>query len=219
MTDTAPLPPEDEADMQAAEYVLGVLPHGQRVLAAQRVKTDAAFAARVADWEARLEPLNQEFAEVAAPDLLPRIEARLFAAAPHPRFGFALLAGLLTATVLALGIFVSVEMPRDQELTARLAAEAQPLTFSATIDPSMGTLTLVRTAGDAPPPGQDLELWVIGADGVPSSLGLIRSAEETRAAPDLAPGMVLAVSLEPEGGSKTGQPTGPVLVTGVLTEG
>jgi anti-sigma-K factor RskA len=30
---------------------------------------------------------------------------------------------------------------------------------------------------------------------------------------------VLAVSLEPAGGSPTGQPTGPVLVTGVIAEG
>jgi anti-sigma-K factor RskA len=69
--------------------------------------------------------------------------------------------------------------------------------------------------------GKALELWALPKDGKPRSLGLVRNAGETRlvlAANDarLAGMTALAVSLEPGGGSPTGQPTGPVLCSGAV---
>jgi anti-sigma-K factor RskA len=67
------------------------------------------------------------------------------------------------------------------------------------------------------------ELWLIPADGVPRSLGVIGlgGTQRVTLAPTLlelvADGAVLAVSLEPVGGSPTGAPTGPVIATGRLT--
>jgi anti-sigma-K factor RskA len=127
---------------------------------------------------------------------------------------------MATAALLALAIFITRPMPPSGPiLSARLEAEAQALAFAARLDAGTGLLTVTRVAGTPPDPGQDLQLWAIGADGVPVSLGLIQQAEVTRPAEGLAPGVVLAVSLEPAGGSTTGAPTGPVLVTGVLTGG
>lgn len=212
-----PLPPED--DVLAAEYVLGVLDSVERAAAARRIRADAGFAEAVRQWEERLSPLNAGYPEVAPPDLMPALEARLFPQAeppPRRRNWFAPIAGALTAAVLALGILTLVPPPAPPPLTASLAAEGQALAFAARI--ADDTLTLTRTAGEAPA-GQDLELWVIGGDGVPASLGLIREAETSRPAGGLAAGQVLAISLEPTGGSTTGQPTGPVLVTGTLVEG
>jgi anti-sigma-K factor RskA len=68
--------------------------------------------------------------------------------------------------------------------------------------------------------GRDLELWALPAGKPPRSLGvagraeravlaLARDAERT-----LGDVPALAVSLEPEGGSPTGAPTGPVLAVG-----
>ncbi len=64
---------------------------------------------------------------------------------------------------------------------------------------------------------KSFELWAI-AGGPPKSLGLVSA---TPGKPLLVPasavaaaGTVLAVSLEPQGGSPTGQPTGPVLFQG-----
>jgi hypothetical protein len=57
----------------------------------------------------------------------------------------------------------------------------------------------------------------------PRSLGLIQPGQPIRLTipPDLAgrltPDAALAVSLEPPGGSPTGQPTGPVIASGKLT--
>ena len=71
-------------------------------------------------------------------------------------------------------------------------------------------------------PGQSLELWAIPPDGKPISLGVIPAGgkgkvelSETQKALIGKP-IALAVSLEPKGGSPTGQPTGPVLYQGSL---
>jgi anti-sigma-K factor RskA len=65
------------------------------------------------------------------------------------------------------------------------------------------------------PAGKSYELWAIG-DGrkQPESLGIIDKDVQRNVA--ISPGTILAVSLEPAGGSPTGQPTGPVVYTGKL---
>jgi anti-sigma-K factor RskA len=224
MTDLVALPPDEEADALAAEYVLGVLDLAERTRAEARAKADAGFAARIAAWEVRLAPLNDDFAEVRAPNLLPKIEARLFPKPEKPklrhRFSWGFLGGVLTAGVLALGMMLANDPVREGPvLTATLAADAAPLAFAASFDVESGQLQLSRTAGTGAETGKDLELWLIAGDGPPVSLGLVRTAELTLDAPGLLPGQTLAISLEPVGGSPTGAPTGPVLVTGVLTEG
>ena len=67
------------------------------------------------------------------------------------------------------------------------------------------------------------ELWLIPPDGKPRPVGLLRADQTvTLTLPaDLAAlarkDTVLAVSLEPPGGSTTVLPTGPVIATGKLT--
>jgi anti-sigma-K factor RskA len=67
------------------------------------------------------------------------------------------------------------------------------------------------------------ELWVIPADGTPRSLGVIAAAAPGMPRPRagsaavLAPGVTVAVSLEPAGGSPRSTPTGPVILTGKMT--
>jgi anti-sigma-K factor RskA len=64
-----------------------------------------------------------------------------------------------------------------------------------------------------------LELWALPRGGKPRSLGLVpadKGVLQLSAAADLTLSDVpmLAVSLEPKGGSRTGAPTGPVLYSG-----
>lgn len=64
-----------------------------------------------------------------------------------------------------------------------------------------------------------LELWAIAPGGKPHSLGLLNTQQPTQLAlatnmPDA--GFTLAISLEPRGGSPTGQPTGAVLYSGAM---
>ena len=66
---------------------------------------------------------------------------------------------------------------------------------------------------------KSLQLWLIPAGKQPVSLGLLANNSATRIEMDqktLAAGSTIAISLEPQGGSPTGLPTGPVLYSGLL---
>jgi anti-sigma-K factor RskA len=216
MTD-APLTPMEEDDALAAEYVLGVLDLADRTRAEDRIKRDAAFAAMVAAWETRLAGLNDAYAEAPAPDLLPKIEARLFPQAAKPKRNlFGWLAGALAAAAIAIVAVMVVPRTPQPEFLATLAGENQPLVFVASY--AEGNLTLTQTQGAAAGAENDYQLWLIVGDAAPVSLGLVEGPDVTRALANMPEGAVMAISLEPAGGSTTGAPTGPVLVTGVVTK-
>jgi anti-sigma-K factor RskA len=224
MTDPHDLSPEDEADALAAEYVLGVLTLEDRMAAEARIKSDAAFAARVARWETHFEALNDGYASAPAPDLMPQIEAGIFGRQERQQgqqdvrkrswWRFVTGAGVAAALAVAALLILPPSGDSGPTLTASLAADTQELAFSASY--SDGELTLAQLSGSEAEAGQDYELWLIVGDAAPVSLGLITDATTTRTLDGLEPGAVLAVSLEPTGGSTTGAPTGPVLVTGVV---
>lgn len=227
MTLPQDLPPDDAEDALAAEYVLGVLTLGERATAADRMRRDSRFAARVAHWQARLAPLDAETPEVApSPELLRRIESRLFPAPPrNPRWRFVLglAGGMLAAAAVAVLLLVVLPLrpgpdaPEQRAtLRAELVAEDTTLAFAA-LWREDGLLQVRRVSGEDAGDDQDYELWLIGSDGVPASLGLLRGLAAQAMVPDLGAGMTLAVSLEPAGGSTTGAPTGPVLAAAPLT--
>ena len=208
---TTPLPEDD--DLTAAEYVLGTLSLEDRAAAARRIGQDPAFAAAVHAWEDRFAALNDEYAEAPAPDLLPAIEARLFPAPPPKprRVGWL---GWLSgaATAAALLVLVSLALPIGQPaLVTEIVASDAAFQYEARFD---GTRLVVRRSeGAAAPAGEVHELWIIAPDQAPVSLGLLGDAPLEIDYPVPPEGWVLAVSLEPAGGSPTGAPTGPVLAT------
>lgn len=204
--------PEDEA--LAAEYVLGTLGLAGRSIAEARLRSDSSFAASVNDWQNRLSDLNDDYAEVAAPNLLPQIEARLFPQAAKPRRWFGWAAGALTAAALGAAAFLMMPVPPVATMTAELSAEASPLHYTAAI--AGDQLTLTRTAGSDAAAGKDYELWIIEGDKAPVSLGVLSQASVTIAAPKAAAGYLLAITLEPKGGAPEGKPTGPILAAGPL---
>lgn len=214
MTD-APFTPREADDALAAEYVLGVLGLSERAEAEARLKRDAGFAAMVAEWEVRLAGLNDSFDEAPAPNLLPQIEARLF---PHPSaprkawfgFNFGWLSGALVAAVLALASIATLAPPRP-ELVASLATADNRLAYRVTHFGEM--LQVTRVAGVPAVTGQVHELWIIAPNANPVSLGLLEDKPLVITYPTPPAGFVFAVSIEPAGGSPTGQPTGPVILT------
>jgi len=222
---TAPPPPfDDNDDLLAAEYVLGVLAIQDRVAAENRARRDPDFASAVAAWERRLSGLNENFREIKAPDLLPVLEERLFGRPETKRpfwrnwFAGAGLAAALSLLVLA---FLPVPQVSGPSLpgagfvpVVTLAAESDSLRYD--IGREGDRLRIARVGGNPAESGLVHELWLIAGDAAPVSLGLIPGNEVFLPAPALAAGVILAVSLEPSGGSPTGAPTGPVLVTGVV---
>jgi anti-sigma-K factor RskA len=215
MTDARPLTPREEDDAFAAEYVLGVLDLADRARAEDRIRLEPVFAGAVAAWELRLSGLNDEFADVPAPNLLPKIDARLFPAPARPqRSWLGWLAGAGVAAAIALAALMLVPGPVAPELVATLQGEGQPLVIAASY--ADGVLSVARSAGPAAAAGSVYELWLIDGDNAPVSLGLIDAASVERPVSSMPEGAILAISLEPSGGSTTGAPTGPVLVTGVV---
>jgi anti-sigma-K factor RskA len=214
----APLTPREADSALAAEYALGVLPLADRAAAEARARRDPAFAAEIAAWETHLGAMNDGFADAPPPDLMPAIEARLFPAAPPRRSGLlGWLVGALTAAALVLAVVLALPwLAPEQTMRAELAAADSALVYAVTY--AGDRLTVTRTAGDAAPQGQVHELWLIAGNADPVSLGMIDGDTTTLAMPAPVAGVTLAVSLEPDGGSPTGQPTGPVLVTGVVGE-
>lgn len=207
-----PLTPQDEDEALAAEYVLGVQDVEERAATERRLKTDARFAARVAGWEMRLAGLNADYAPAPAPDLLPKIEARLFPAPPPPprpaRRG--LWAWLAPVAVALLLVAVFLAVPRQGVLVAQMATEGGELAYDVRHQGEV--LTITRAAGTPAAAGRVHELWIIAPGAAPVSLGLLAEAPLEVTYPMPPRGWTLAVSLEPEGGSPTGAPTGPVLM-------
>jgi anti-sigma-K factor RskA len=84
-----------------------------------------------------------------------------------------------------------------------------------TVDTISNTLSIRRVA-DAAPAGKSYELWAVQPGQNPKSLGVVEQARYTRPLAVPTKDLVLAVSLEPRGGSPTGAPTGPVVFSGPL---
>ena len=213
MTDT-PIPPDDDDDLLAAEYVMGLLDLEDRTAAEARLRNDPAFLARVQDWEAQLAGLNDHYDEVPAPNLLPQIEARLFPTPPRRSLWASVLTWGATATAaVALAAYL-ILTPPDPNLVATLVADAGDLRYEAVI--TDGQLTITRVAGTGADPGRSHELWIIAGDNPPVSLGVLPDDREVIALPGASPGEILAITEEQPGGSPDGKPHGPILASGAL---
>lgn len=106
-------------------------------------------------------------------------------------------------------------------MAAELTSDGRPLLMVA-YDPVRSMALLVPMTSPTPDPEHSHELWLIPADGAPRSLGVLdlRSAHPMPMRTELAPLMgeraVLAVTVEPVGGSPTGQPSGAPIATGEI---
>jgi anti-sigma-K factor RskA len=114
--------------------------------------------------------------------------------------------------------------PAAAQYVALLQKDAGSPAFILTVDAATRNFT-VRKVGAQPEPGKSYELWIV-SDKLqrPRSLGVIGGNDFT-ARPvlssydaDLVNKATYAVSVEPEGGSRTAAPTGPIVFTGKLIE-
>lgn len=225
---------EKERDGLAAEYALGTLSTAERTEAERLLRTDPGFARSVAAWEQRLYPLADATGDAEAPpDALGEIEARLDTLEPDAEARIAVLErrtrywrrmaigfGAVAASIFAIVALNEYAAQPRESFVAVLEGEDAPA-FVAAVNLAERTISVIRIEGSQPAPaGSSLELWAIGGGrAAPESLGLIgdeaRLSARTLAQSDPG-GTTFAISVEPEGGSPTGQPTGPVVYTGRL---
>ena len=133
--------------------------------------------------------------------------------------GLAMAASLLLAVALALRGPVMPQVD-DERFLAVLQSPVEKSTGWLVEGTAGEGVRLVPIGKPAPPPpGKSLQFWTKpkGATG-PTSLGLVNAGEITvvpiKRLPGLADQQLFEVTLEPEGGSTIGKPTGPVLFVG-----
>jgi anti-sigma-K factor RskA len=223
----------DDEGIGAAEYALGLLPPAEREAFEARLRAEPALRTELAQWQARFAGLDAEFVETPAPPaVLKRLETRLFGAAPAAGWWESLrlwrgLAGAAVAVALiAIGLNIATPRPDPKafaaELVAALSAQGSSVSLVALYDAQSGAVRLIGLSG-APVAGKDFELWAIEGSTAPRSMGVIPVVGSTELKPprDLLKGFgegtVLAITLEPKGGSPTGAPTGPIVAKGAAT--
>ncbi|PKE31612.1 hypothetical protein CWS43_06035 [Rahnella sp. AA] len=212
----------------AAEYALGTLRGAARIQFEQKMHNDPELAAEVARWQEAFTQLDNQIVPVLPPSSVwKRIQhslalqpAKFTPPARKPvraYIGWALAAGL-AALLLIPRLLVQPATPTP---VAILASSAGAPNGQWVVSADMSTRSLMLTPLNAQNVASDrsLELWAIPPGGKPRSLGLLNTQQPTQLAlaakmPD--PGYTLAISLEPRGGSPTGQPTGAVLYSGAL---
>ncbi len=221
----------------AAELALGVLEGEERAEALRLSLANPAFAAMVAKWQGRLDPLGEGFEEAPPPDVWCAIEARLDdAERPAPvrslRLwqGIAAASGALAATLAAIMVLSPATLRKE---TGPVVATAPAPAVIAQLSGADGTLLAARIDPQAqvldiravalPDTGLAPELWVIPADGVPRSLGLIARNGTTQVklpaslGPLLVDGALLAVSLETAEGAPHTAPSSTPIATGKIS--
>lgn len=216
----------DDDDLLAAELALGLV---DDTAAAARSAADPAFAERVAWWDARFAGLTAPLGEEPSPELWRRIAARL---PSNDNAGgllrWKVISGGLAA-VSAIALFMLAQRPQIElppqpgaPVVASLSGE-KGSALAISYDSTARRLTIAPVQLD---PGKgDAELWVIpvGSKEV-ISLGVIDTKKPSSRqlnpaqARLVAAGATFAISLEPTGGSPTGQATGPIVASGKLVE-
>ncbi|WP_324708324.1 anti-sigma factor [Pseudomonas fragi] len=209
----------------AADYAIGLMPPTARKRFEHLLQDDAPLRAELARWNTHLSQLTEPLVEQPVPDhvwqaIVARIEPQtLHVPARRPFWSWVRLSALACSLLIALTVGLLYNRDSVQYKATLLSGTAQPgLSIEAHSD-YLKVRPLELAAVDG---GRSLELWAIPVEGKPVSLGLIprdgdgrivlsQSQQQLIRIP-----VVLAVSLEPQGGSPTGQPTGPVLYQGPL---
>ncbi|MGX4643674.1 anti-sigma factor [Massilia sp. SYSU DXS3249] len=215
----------------AAEYVLGTLRGRARRRFEGLMHGDAALRRTVGEWSGRLGAMA-EFVPVVRPRarVWRGVEARLGWQAAAPRWQFwrhgslALWRTLgLASSALAALLLVAVlhERPGTPVISdiASLTDEQSRPALVVTADRERARMTVKVVASVPLTAQQVLQLWAVPRAGKPRSLGVLGAGRElTLPLPANAIGAdvaVLAISLEPKGGSLNPDgPSGPILYKG-----
>jgi anti-sigma-K factor RskA len=232
---------DDNSNLRYAEYVLGVLDADARAAVAHEVETLPEAATAVALWQQRLIPLAESVpAVVPAPYVWARILDALQLEQPaRVRPKTSLWENLrlwqwlgIGASIVAAALLVVVSLPHISPTPTAVSAGYMASTiqqdngatgWTATMDLEHARMVVVPATPVALAQGREAELWLIPQGGKPISVGLIARDKPTTLALDpgllaqLGPTAALAVSVEPAGGSPTGQPTGPVIAKGAIS--
>lgn len=232
----------ESLNVLVGEYVLGLLEGSEATEVAARIEADPLAAAMALEWERRFMAFTDRLpVEPADADLWAHVARSAFGpGAPKPsavRRSPAAARGVpwwehlnvwrwaaagLVVAVLALAVLPNALRPVDDGQThvAVLQAPGQ------TAQPGWvlrvegnGDVALRPLVPEPVPANRSVQLWTLApGETKPRSLGLVRTDQPLTVSADdvgpVQPGQLFEMTVEPEGGSPTGGPTGPILFIG-----
>lgn len=212
-------------NLLAGEYVLGLMRGAARRRCERLMMESAGLAAEVAAWEERFAAWALRLKPVDPPAylewrLLGRVRKDSRPRGERLRNTFwrswAVAATVVLAIVMVTQKFTPPAEVKPAEFALMSDAKGTPL-WLISVHPEANRVDMKVVTPNPVPAGKSYELWMIPDGGKPVPMGLMNEtgvASET-VPPELlarlAGAKALAISLEPKGGSPTGQPTGPVL--------
>jgi anti-sigma-K factor RskA len=227
----------DDPDLLAGEYVLGVLDASEAASVEAQAARDDALALAIEAWQNRLAPLAALAAPVPPPAALwariaagiggfaePEAGAEVVALPRRPGawnslgvWRAATAVALALAAVFAGIAFLQRPAPPSQLAAALAPANAPAPVFLAETQPD-GSILVRPLAHVAVESGKDLELWALPQGATrPVSLGVLPAIGRHVPGNLAKASTQLLVTVEPQGGSPSGLPTGPLVYAGTLT--
>ncbi|MDD2876565.1 MAG: anti-sigma factor [Acidiphilium sp.] len=225
---------------RAGLYVLGLLRGQERCDFEADLATDPALSLEVAAWEVRLLPLS-----LAIPPVEPShtvwqeieriLSPRDAAATPLPRIAWhrrsswreiwwdniAVWRGFgALAAAAAIALVVLRPQPSAAPHMVAVLANASGPMFTVALR-SDGAMSIAPVAPIAPPAGKVWQLWAVAGGEKPIPVGFVEPRRTALPRNDMPadmrkPEILMAVTVEPPGGSPTGQPDTPIVFSGPL---
>jgi len=219
-------------DALCGEYIVGTLRGGARRRFERAIQNEPRTALRLRYWESTVLPRYSKMIEVQpSPRVWQRLQRELglarYRTPWHRRAtiwkGWALAATAALALTLVLLILPRSLETLQTEQIAQLSGADGAIHVTANLSRDGSTLVLHASHPVFAGPNQSYELWLIPAAGAsPIAVAILGSLDARFALPvaqvaQLRPGATLAISTEPAGGSRTGKPTGTVILAGQIT--
>lgn len=234
----------DERSLAAAEYVLGTLDAAALATVQARLAHDAALRAEVYAWQDRLLPLLDRVAPsepdaAVWPAIAQRVAQRVTPPAatllpPAPaqppaandalwrsrqRWRATALAAMAATVLMATALVLRPAEQPVRYITLLQAPDTQRTGWVVEATSGERIRLVPMEPGAAVPADKTLQFWTKpqGAER-PTSLGLVAPGTRVELpvlrSPGLGEQQLFELTLEPQGGSPTGLPTGPILFVG-----
>jgi len=212
------------------EYMLGTLRGGARRRFERALREEPAVALRLRTLQQEFTPnYSERIAQTPPAAGWQRLERELnlarYRTPWYSRVSFLRVwaVGVTAALLLSLSL-LTLRTSTEMTLTpiAQLAMKGAAPSVVAAVSADRRTLQLRAARPIVAGPLQSYELWVIPEGGAPLSLAVLGQLDGTLQVPEghrrqLRKGALLAISVEPAGGSPTGAPTGPVILSGAIS--
>jgi anti-sigma-K factor RskA len=218
----------DDLDLQIAEYVLGTLPADERNALSARRERDPTLDARIAEWEERLSVMADDIEPVEpGPEVFARIERALDRDDSNVialrrqvkrwRWSTALTSAAAVVLVAVLTFQPQPEKAPESFVAVFQHNDQQPA-FLLSVNLENRQLS-IRPVTAEQKPDKSYQLW-IKADELgpnPQSVGVLGDQFQidkgvlSKYEPSLLRDATFGISVEPPGGSPTGQPTSPAI--------